>query len=301
MNAGTTSPGITIGRLDVRWRVDAELREADRARLDGLVRGLCDGPLEDALTDTPGSHPAEVCIRRLVVPTHRVRWDSTDAELISGWATAIGRAVHATTVPDGNVVRFASRAHAQADLIASVLTGDRERIWAWQLLGLWPAGNWPDAEAVSHTVATAVDERPGALVALVIAVARAGQLGRFVEYVGLAALTEFARRAWRAAGGRAGPAPAADGQAGPGDAFARPAGRPGCGGTRRSSRPHGSGPAAPGRSARTAPGQPTSPRQPPLAAAAAGRGRWPSRWPRSRCSKWSRPWPRTRPPGRRSP
>ena len=219
MNAGTTSPGITIGRLDVRWRVDAELREADRARLDGLVRELCDGPLEDALTDTPGSHPAEVCIRRLVVPTHRVRWDSADAELISGWATAIGRAVHATTVPDGNVVRFASRAHAQADLIASVLTGDRERIWAWQLLGLWPAGNWPDAEAVSRTVAAAVGERPGALVALVIAAARTGQLGRFTEYLGPAALAEFTGRAWLAAGGGMRPRPQAAGQRSAGDAL----------------------------------------------------------------------------------
>ena len=212
MNAGTTSPGITIGRLDVRWRVDAELREADRARLDGLVRELCDGPLEDALTDLPGSQPAEVCIRRLVVPTHRVRWDSADAELISGWAKAIGRAVHATTIPDGNVVRFASRAHAQADLIASVLTGDRERLWAWQLLDLWASENWPDAEAVSHTVAAAVGEWPGTLVALVMAAARAGQLGRFIEYVGPDALTEYARRAWLAAGGtmRSRPSPGQD-------------------------------------------------------------------------------------------
>ena len=212
MNAGTTSPGITIGRLDVGWRVDAELREADRARLDGLIRELCDGPLEDALTDLPGSHPAEVCIRRLVVPTHRVRWDSADAELISEWAKAIGRAVHATTIPDGNVVRFASRAHAQADLIASVLTGDRERLWAWQLLGLWAGENWPDAEAVSHTVAAAVGEWPGTLVALVMAAARAGQLGRFIEYVGPDALTEYARRAWLAAGGtmRSRPSPGQD-------------------------------------------------------------------------------------------
>lgn len=105
------------------------------------------------------------------------------------------------------MVRFASRAHAQADLIVSVLTGDRERIWAWRLLGLWPAENWPDAGAVSHTVAVAVGERPSTLVALVIAAARAGQLGRFIEYVGPAALAEFTRRAWLAAGGATHPRP----------------------------------------------------------------------------------------------
>jgi hypothetical protein len=212
MNAGAVSSGITIGRLDVRWRVDAELRETDRARLDGLVRELCDGPLEDALTDTPGGTPAEVCIRRLVVPAHSVRWDSSDAELISGWAKVIGHAVRVTAAPGGDIVRFASRAHARADLIASVLTGDCERLWAWQLLGLWATENWPDAEAVSHTVAVAVGERPGTLVALVIAAARAGQLGRFIEYVGPGALTEFARRAWLAAGGTLGPRPPAVGQ-----------------------------------------------------------------------------------------
>ena len=220
MNAASAPSGIVIGQLKVRWMVDAELREADRARLDRLVRGLCDGPLEDTLHDTADGHPAEVCVRRVVVPSYRTRWDCTDAELVSGWAGAIGRAVSASTVPGRDVVRFASRAHAQADLIVSVLTGDRERVWAWRLLGLWPAGNWPDAEAVARTVAAAVDERPGALVALAVAAARAGQLGRFTDYLGLAALTEYTRHAWRAAGGRAGPAPAADGQAGPGDAFA---------------------------------------------------------------------------------
>ena len=189
-----------IGQLKVRWRVDAELPDADRARLDGLVRELCDGPLEDALTDTPGRQSAEVCIRRVVVPPHHARWDCADAELVSGWARAIGHAVRATTVPGGDVVRFASRAHAQADLIVSVLAGDRERVWAWRLLGLWPAGTWSDAEAVSSTVAAAADERPGALVALVVAAARAGQLGRFIEYLGPAALAGLTRRhGWRPA------------------------------------------------------------------------------------------------------
>ena len=310
MNAGTVSPGITIGRLEVRWRVDAELREADRARLDGLVRELCDGPLEDALTDIPGSHPAEVCIRRLAVPTHRVRWDSADAELVLGWAKAIGHAVHATTIPDGDVVRFASRAHARADLVASVLAGDRERIWAWQLLGLWASENWPDADAVSHTVAAAVGERPGTLIALVMAAARAGQLGRFIEYIGPDALTGFARRAWLAAGGTLRPRPSA-GQDGAADpalvdrlvALLRersehrrirpaPAGR-------AAGRP---GPVAWFRARQPPPREmPPPPGQPPPPGHWSSPARWPSRWPRSRCSKWSRRWRRTQTRGRRSP
>jgi hypothetical protein len=217
MNAGTVSSGMTISRLTVRWRVDAELRDADRGRLDGLVRGLCDGPLEDALMDTSGGHPAEVCVRRVVVPAHRVRWDCADADLVSGWAQAIGHAVRGSMIPGGDVVRFASRSHAQADLIVSVLAGDRERLWAWQLLGLWPAAA-TDAEAVSSTVAAAVDERPGALVALVVAAARAGQLGRFVEYVGPDALAGFTRRLWLAAGGTLPPDPRATAPDGAADA-----------------------------------------------------------------------------------
>jgi len=206
---------IVIGRLQVRWRTDAELRQADRARLDGLVRELCDGPLEGALTDIPGGQAAEVCIRRVVVPPHHARWGTADAELLAGWAGAIGRAVRATTGPGGDVVRFASRAHAQADLVVSVLAGDRERIWAWRLLGLWPAGDWTDAEAVGRTVAAAAAERPGALVAMAVAAARAARLGRFTEYLGPAALTEFTRRAWRQAGGT--DRPRAGGPAGPAD------------------------------------------------------------------------------------
>lgn len=73
MNAGAVSPRTVIGQLKVRWRVDAELPERSRARLDDLVRELCDGPLQDALIDTPDCYPAEVCIRRVVVPAHHAR------------------------------------------------------------------------------------------------------------------------------------------------------------------------------------------------------------------------------------
>ena len=201
MNAGTAPSGIVIGQLTVRWQVDAELPEGSRARLGSLVSALCDGPLEDVLADAAGARHAEVCVRRVVVPAHHARWDCTDAELVSGWADAIGHAVRGTAVPGADVVRFASRAHARADLITSVLGGDRARVWAWRLLGLWPAGTWSDAEAVSRTVAAAADERPGALVALVIAAARAGQLGRFIECLGPAALAGLTHRAWLAASG----------------------------------------------------------------------------------------------------
>ena len=201
MNAGTAPSGIVIGQLEVRWQIDAELPEGSRARLGSLVSALCNGPLEDVLADTAGGRHAEVCVRRVVVPAHHARWDCTDAELVAGWADAIGHAVRATAVPGADVVRFASRAHARADLITSVLAGDRARVWAWRLLGLWPAGTWSDAEVVSRTADAAADERPGALVALVVAAARAGQLGRFIECLGLAALAGLTHRAWLAARG----------------------------------------------------------------------------------------------------
>lgn len=217
MTAGPVPAGIEIGQLTVRWMVGSEIGDVDRARLDGLVRELCRGPLDDALADALDGHPAAVCLRRVAVPPHHVRWGSGDAELVSGWADAIGRAVRAGMISGDDVVCFASRAHAQADLVVSVLAGNRQRAWAWRLLGLWPAGDWPDAEAVACTVAAAAAERSGALVALAVAAARSATLGRFAECLGRAALAGYTRQAWLAAGGSVRPRPAVRRHADPGE------------------------------------------------------------------------------------
>jgi hypothetical protein len=200
---------LTVGQLAVGWRVDAALDDAGRSRVDELSAGLAGPALEDALDGVPGHLRAEVCVRRVVVPAVRVRWEADDTDLVAAVAGAIGRAVAGAAGRAGGaagpagteVVRYPARAAARTDLVLSVLAGNREREWAWRLLGLWPAGEWPAAEAVSRTVGDAVAAEPSALVGLAVAAARAGVLGGLVGCLGPAGLAAAARRAWHAAGG----------------------------------------------------------------------------------------------------
>jgi hypothetical protein len=201
MSIGLSSE-VDIGRFDVGWRVDADLDAGSRSRLDDLVRDLQGGPLQAALSGVSGWRTTEICVRRIVVPPHHTRWECADTELVSQWAGVIGHAVRAAVLGTGDeVVRFTSRTHARADLVVSVLRGDRERAWAWQLLGLWPEAGWSDSEAVLRTVTDSVVGQPGALVGLAVAAARAGKLERFIACIGEDALAEHTLRAWSSAGG----------------------------------------------------------------------------------------------------
>jgi hypothetical protein len=195
----------TVGRLAVTWRPDTDPGPTERARLDRLTGALADGGLPDGLGSAP-DRDVRVCVRRIALPRHRMRWDAPDDQLVSGWARVVEQAV-ADAVADGgpDVVRYRSRTQARQDLVTSLLRSDRDRTWAWQLLDLWPTEVPQDDAAVLRAVLLELGrEEPVAVVGLLVAVTTAGLLPRFARTAGEELLVALVAEAWRAAGGRAG-------------------------------------------------------------------------------------------------
>ncbi|SFO74810.1 hypothetical protein SAMN05660464_0934 [Geodermatophilus dictyosporus] len=196
----------SIGRLAVTWHPDTDPDPTERARLDRLAAALADGGLPDGLSPGP-DRDLQVCVRRVRLPRHHMRWDATDDQLVSGWARVVERTVAGVVAGGGpDVVRYRSRTQAREDLVTSVLQHDRERAWAWQLLGLWP----PDtlladpAVVLPSVLAELGRDEPGAVVGLLVTVTSTGQLQPFAEAAGEDVLAALVEAAWRAAGGRAG-------------------------------------------------------------------------------------------------
>jgi hypothetical protein len=200
----------SIDRLAVRWRPDAVPDEAARLRLDALVSAVRE---DDALASAvPGD--ALVCVRRVEV-AHRMRWDLADAELVADWAAALAAAVRAAAASvsqrGADVVRYPHRAALRADVVASVLCGDHDRVWAWRLLGLPSAGvattttpvasSAGAARVLQAVVAEAVMAGPAAVVALVVAAVRARRLASLVDVLTERVVVALAEQVWADAGG----------------------------------------------------------------------------------------------------
>jgi hypothetical protein len=208
----------TVGRLAVTWRPDADPDPAGRARLDGLVRALVNDGWPDGLGDA-ADRDLQVCVRRVVLPTHRMRWDADDSQLVGAWARVIERGVAEAVAAGGaEMVRYGSRTHARQDLVTALLRGERERVWAWRLLGLWPGGAVPDtgpgsepadADVLRPVLGALGRDDPAAIVGLLVAVAGAGLLARLVATAGAELIVELVGAAWREAGG-SGPVPPSD-------------------------------------------------------------------------------------------
>ena len=208
---GTTTETAVIGRVAVTWRPDAEPGLAGRERLARLGRRLADGAL-DAAFDTAfdaafgSAVGAQICVRRVAPPVFRVRWDATDDELVDGWAGAVSRAVAIAVARGGaDVVRYPSRTHARRELVTALLSGSRDRVWAWRQLGLWPAAGAPVADDVLRRALAEIGRtEPETAVGLLVSVAAAGLLGRLVAAVGAEAVAALVEDSWRAAGGAGG-------------------------------------------------------------------------------------------------
>jgi hypothetical protein len=193
-----------IDRLAVRWRVDADPGAAGHARLAALAGSLVEDGLAGGFS-TDADRDRLVCVRRVRVPDTRMRWDRDDAELAAQWGRIAGQAVSAALIDAGaDVVRYRTIAHARQDLVTSVLRADRDRVWAWRLLALWPAGGSsagavaaPAAEVLAAVLLTAAREEPHTAAGLVTVVAAAGLLPNLLEVVPAAALVVLAREAWR--------------------------------------------------------------------------------------------------------
>ncbi|MGY1679362.1 hypothetical protein [Geodermatophilus sp. SYSU D01176] len=194
--------GDSVGRLAVTWRPDADLDPAGSARLDRLVAALVAGGLDGGLAPSSDGG-APTCVRRVVVPVHRMQWDGADDNLVAGWATALRAAVEGAVDAGGeDVVRFRSRPAARQDLVTALLRGDRAREWAWRLLGLWPAGGADGTVEVLHRVLLELGrDEPSAVPGLLVAVAQARLLPQLVAAAGAEVVAGLVERAWQAAGG----------------------------------------------------------------------------------------------------
>jgi hypothetical protein len=199
-------PGdISIGRVDVGWRVEADLDAVGRARLDGLAGALGEGALEQLIESTAalqGLRDEEICIRHVVAEPIRASWALPDSELAGRWAKAISDAIAAASHGrGGDVVRYASRHHAAVDLVVSLVNGDHRREWAWSMLGFPSRSSSSALGTVREVVANGAAERPGQLVPMLVEVARKASIRALVACIGADLLGHLAAQAWRAAGG----------------------------------------------------------------------------------------------------
>lgn len=176
------APALEIGRLAARYRLPARARE-DRERLDRVLGALLlDGSLEAAVGAAGATPGVEICVRRIHVPV-RVRLSQSDAALGAAWSRAIADGI-AAAVEDGHpdVVVYESRVQALVDLSACVAHEDLTRAWAWRQLGLWepPAAG---GAAAGAALARALASEPAAVVGVLRALARRGELERVIDAV----------------------------------------------------------------------------------------------------------------------
>lgn len=198
--------GHEIESLRVRWTVDCM---PEPARLDRLISMLTAGVLEAALDDIGVGLHELVCVRRVDVPPFRARWEDSDAAIVQGWSRSIAVALQrslTSTGDDGNLVRYASPAHAVRDLVDRAVAGDVTRAWAWAQLGLWPeAGSSTGQEAVAEAVERQLLARPELAVGALASISRAGLLDRAVALLGPSRLLRVLAETWARTGAGDGP------------------------------------------------------------------------------------------------
>lgn len=127
---------LQIGKLAVRCHLSSA-SESDRERLARLFHGPIGEALEGALSGSGLDPRAEICIRRLVVPT-RLWLGLTDAALLSAWAAAAIEHLRQALAAEQSdeVVRYNSIVDAVIDAIRGSVRGRTARRWAWTQLGL---------------------------------------------------------------------------------------------------------------------------------------------------------------------
>jgi hypothetical protein len=151
---------LRIRKLSARYHLPPSA-EAERQRLDRILREMTDGVLETAIERAGVSAGEEVCLRSLYVPV-RLRLGGADSALAAAWSSALAEAIRrAADASSPGVVRYTSRMHALVDLAACVAREDYRRAWAWRQLGLWRAGDSPGtAEAVEELLRALLAEPP---------------------------------------------------------------------------------------------------------------------------------------------
>lgn len=169
---------VSIERLHARYRLVGAPAHA-RERLDAILAGVLDGPLERALGSTGTASDEQLCVRFIHAPV-RLRLECSDSALADAWSRALADAISRAVADGGaDVVRYRSRRHALADVVLGVARQDLGRAWAWRRLGLWPATGVlePDAGVATEAVVSALEAHGDALVAVLADAARRGALG----------------------------------------------------------------------------------------------------------------------------
>ncbi len=162
---------VTVDRVRARYKT-APGSDTGR-RLDDLLRHALGAPLERALEAAGIRDDVLVCVDRLHVPV-RLDLEGGDAPATAAWTGAVAHALR-EAVEEGRAVVYPSRAAALADLARRVMAGDPTRRWAWERLGLWPAGpSRLDGREPGVTVARALALEPRLLPAQLDALARVG-------------------------------------------------------------------------------------------------------------------------------
>lgn len=137
--------------------------QAERERLDKLLKMVFEDALEQALVWAGVSVHEEICIRRLNVPV-RLCLTKPDSALVLAWSVALAEAIKQMAesgYESSGVIRYGSRVHALIDLAVGVTQGDYRRTWAWRHVGVWHAPEHPsEFAAVQELVQALTEEAP---------------------------------------------------------------------------------------------------------------------------------------------
>ena len=147
---------VTIDRLHASYN---GFDRADVERLDGALAHVVDQSLNQALTARHLPDLFAVCIRSLDVvvnldpdgslDTWGRRWAQHLADAI---VVAIRPGTSAPDVPTadhGDLVIYDREIDVVRDVVVSVASNDRRRLWAWNQTGIWSRAGWPTFDDVA--------------------------------------------------------------------------------------------------------------------------------------------------------
>ncbi len=194
---------LHIRKMAARYHLPPSA-QAERERLDRLLRELLESSLEMAIERAGVSASEEICLCHLYVPV-RLRLSSGDAALAAAWSLALAEAIRraASGAPVAGLVRYTSRVQAFVDMAAAASAGNFERVWAWREVGIWRAGDAPGSAEAAQEVVRALLSEPSAIVPVLSALAGpalpTGTLARLASALPQEHWTRLARAALEAA------------------------------------------------------------------------------------------------------
>lgn len=137
---------VRIKKFETHYRLPQSVWR-ERRKLEQVRGAVLEEALELALEHAGVPEDSELCIRQIYAPI-RLRMNNSEAEMALQWSLALAAEIE-RAMRDGratNVVIYRSRRQALLELAINVARGDFSRAWAWRQLGLWQAGEQPDAD-----------------------------------------------------------------------------------------------------------------------------------------------------------